>query len=523
MINYLIEFALIHVILFMAYKILLSRETQLASKRMYLLSSTLLALVIPLIQLPNFTPIENINITGSLSGLVLPEMVVGGGAASQSWYASLSWWNWLFIAVSTLLAIRFIVALVKLAILFSKSEPTELFGHNIRHLPELETSFTFFNWIFIDKDGFDQTYDIIRHEEAHIKYGHSYDLLLLNILTIPFWWVPSVWLAISELKFIHEYQADTYALGTVKYKNYLQTLIGHTLNRQGLILTNSFNDIPLTKRLKYMKQLKKKISTWKVVSIVLILAITGYTFSCQELSTVEIDKQAIDNQIAADNGPIFQIVDETANFNGGITEFYNYISSTLSYTEKAMKDKVSGKVFVEFVVNTNGTVSNVKILKGIGYGLDEEAKRVVEQSPNWIPGKQKGHVIRQRMVLPITFRHPDAPEIEEDVIKPIEAENMPEYPGGITAFFDYVKSNLNYPEEAQKMGLEGKVFVRFKVNTDGSISDVELLQGIGSGCDQEAKRVMENSPKWRPMIVEGKAQEVKMVLPIIFRLSESPQ
>jgi protein TonB len=136
------------------------------------------------------------------------------------------------------------------------------------------------------------------------------------------------------------------------------------------------------------------------------------------------------------------------------------------------------------------------------------------------------------MVLPITFNHPDYPIYNETPDEPktntyrkepggaafVEVQNMPTYPGGITAFYDYVSSNFNYPEEAKKMGLEGKVFVQFKVNTDGSISDVRIMRGIGSGCDEEAKKVVESSPNWNPMIVDGKAQEMTMVMPITFKL-----
>lgn len=340
--------------------------------RLYLLSATILALILPFINIPIGSPIQPINVAETVTSIILLEFTVINAPVEQSWYASLTWINWLFLVTSFIVAIRFIIALGQIIVVYSSSEPSKFYDYSIRHTAGLETIFTFFTWIFVDKNNPDNTPDIILHEEAHIKYAHSYDLILLNLMAIPFWWVPSIWLTIKELKQLHEYQADQYALNSNTYKNYARTLINYTLTKQGLILTNSFNDTPLTKRLNFMKQLKKKISPWKVVSIILMLSITVYTFSCQEMTTQELEKQVINEQIVKDDD-IFQVVDNSPVFPGGITEFYDYVGSSLQYTNKALKNKVSGKIFVELVVNTDGTVSNVIVLRGIGYGLDEEA------------------------------------------------------------------------------------------------------------------------------------------------------
>jgi protein TonB len=82
----------------------------------------------------------------------------------------------------------------------------------------------------------------------------------------------------------------------------------------------------------------------------------------------------------------------------------------------------------------------------------------------------------------------------------------------------YLGRNLRYPEAAREINIEGKVMVRFVVNEDGSISDVEVLRGIGGGCDEEAKRVVAGMPKWKPGKQEGKAVKVYFMLPISFKL-----
>ncbi len=524
MTDYLIEFALIHIILFVAYKLLLDQETQLATKRVFILSSTILALTIPFIQLPNFTPIDSINITESISQIMLPAMIIENQQGSNSWLAGMTWYHWFFMAISLVLAIRLMIAIIRLIILYVKSEPAKLFGSKVRHIHNLETSFTFFSLIFIDKNAAKNVPEIIHHEAAHIKYGHSYDLLLFNMLTILFWWVPSIWLSIRELRFIHEYEADSYTLGLISYKSYLQTLVNHSLNQKGLILTNSFNDIPITKRLNYMKLLKKKISPWKATSLLLILAITGYTFSCQTQNIAEVERHV---EAQMEDG-IFLIVEDPATPVGGIGEFYKYITENLQYPDKALENGVSGKIFIEFVVQKDGSISNIKILKGIGFGCDEEVLRLLADSPPWIPGKQKGRVVKQRFVLPITFKHPDFKESDlPDQVKIQDAggedrvflivEESASFDGGMTEFYNYVSNNLHYTNKALNDKIEGKVFIEFIVNVDGTISDVKILRGIGSGLDEEAKRVVEGSPIWIPGKQKGHIIRQKMVLPITFR------
>lgn len=112
----------------------------------------------------------------------------------------------------------------------------------------------------------------------------------------------------------------------------------------------------------------------------------------------------------------------------------------------------------------------------------------------------------------------DAPVVEKaDEIFDV-VENSPEFPGGMEAWNKYLSSNLKYPTQARRMGVEGTVYVVFVVNTDGSIQDVELLRGIGGGCDEEALRVVAGAPKWTPGKQRGRPVRVRMRLPIRFKL-----
>lgn len=101
---------------------------------------------------------------------------------------------------------------------------------------------------------------------------------------------------------------------------------------------------------------------------------------------------------------IFTIVEESAAPKGGMGAFYKYVADKLKYPPQARRMNIDGKVFVEFVINKDGSITDVRAVKGIGAGCDEEAVRVVQSAPAWTPGKQRGKPVRQKMVLPITFK-----------------------------------------------------------------------------------------------------------------------
>jgi periplasmic protein TonB len=110
--------------------------------------------------------------------------------------------------------------------------------------------------------------------------------------------------------------------------------------------------------------------------------------------------------------------------------------------------------------------------------------------------------------------------IEQEAPKEIftVVEEQPTYPGGDEARIKFLQANMKYPEEAKELGVQGKVFVTFVVEVDGSITDVKVLRGIGSGCDDEAIRVVKSMPKWVPGKQRGVPVRVQFNLPINFKL-----
>lgn len=116
------------------------------------------------------------------------------------------------------------------------------------------------------------------------------------------------------------------------------------------------------------------------------------------------DVQVKVEEVKEETDEIFTIVEESAAPKGGMAAFYKYVGDKMKYPPQARRMGIDGKVFVEFVINKDGSITDVKAVKGIGAGCDEEAVRVVQSAPSWTPGKQRGKPVKQRMVLPITFK-----------------------------------------------------------------------------------------------------------------------
>ncbi len=121
------------------------------------------------------------------------------------------------------------------------------------------------------------------------------------------------------------------------------------------------------------------------------------------------------------------------------------------------------------------------------------------------------------------FVEPNFDEAVEDEDRPgvyMIVEQMPEFPGGDKSLFQFIADNTKYPADAKDKGIKGRVFVNFIVEPDGSVSDIRVLRGIGGGCDEEAVRIVESMPKFKPGMQNGEAVRVSYTVPVNFRLED---
>lgn len=126
-------------------------------------------------------------------------------------------------------------------------------------------------------------------------------------------------------------------------------------------------------------------------------------------------------------------------------------------------------------------------------------------------------ITEETVIEDIIIEEAPEEEVAEEVFTIVE--EGAEFPGGIGAFYEFVQKNMKYPSQARRMGIEGKVYVQFVVDKDGSVTEVQAVKGIGAGCDEEAVRVLQKSPKWSPPKQRGKPVKQRIIIPIAFKLS----
>lgn len=153
------------------------------------------------------------------------------------------------------------------------------------------------------------------------------------------------------------------------------------------------------------KETLSKIPTEKVGRMEVFHLQNGETKEVESFAIIEMNKNVNTALEMAQTGDIFTIVEESAVPEGGMEKFYEHLMAKIQYPVAARQKNIEGRVFVEFVVNKDGSLANIRPVKGIGAGCDEEAVRAISSSPvRWIPAKQRGMVVNQRMVLPVTFK-----------------------------------------------------------------------------------------------------------------------
>ncbi|SMD34999.1 outer membrane transport energization protein TonB (TC 2.C.1.1.1) [Reichenbachiella faecimaris] len=126
-------------------------------------------------------------------------------------------------------------------------------------------------------------------------------------------------------------------------------------------------------------------------------------------------------------------------------------------------------------------------------------------------------ITEETVIEDIVFEEAPEEEVADEIFDIVEDQPGP--PGGMAAFYTYVAKEMKYPNQARRMGIEGRVFVQFVVDKTGNLTEVRAIKGIGAGCDEEAVRVLKNAPKWSPGKQRGRPVKVRMILPITFKLS----
>ena len=431
------------------------------------------------------------------------------------------------------MSFRFIAQLCSVFRMRWKGTRSMIDGQRIISIPTEADPFSFFGWIFLYLPGLkdESRQEILKHEQTHARQWHSMDVILCELINIVCWFNPFAWLIKTEIRLNLEYLADNKVAETTSdcklYQYHLLNLVNKNVQTG---LCNNFNVSHLKHRIIMMN--KKRTHTAGRIKYALFVPLAAALLIASNISCISSEKQeeiSEKQESRAAEGEVFQVVEEMPEFPGGMGECMKWLGQNIKYPADAKEKGVQGRVIVQFVVEKDGTIVNAKVVRGVDPDLDAEALRVVNQSPKWKPGKQKGEAVRVKYTLPIMFRlgndssdskaaeAPREAKVDENGVHQV-CEEMPEFPGGMAECMKWLGKNINYPEDCKKEGVQGRVIVQFVVDKDGSIKDPTIARGVHPSLDKEALRVLSSMPNWKPGKQKGEAVKVRYTIPVMFRL-----
>lgn len=673
MLAYFLKVNVAIVLFYAFYRLFFYKDTFFGWRRTALLCFFAVSAAVPLLNIQTWITEQEpmVAMADLYASVVLPELTVGTEVAPTDWksilseYANIAYWG-----IVALLMIRLIMQLAGIIRLTCRCRKIQIGNTSIHLLPKADGPFSFFHWIFIHPSSHteEEFNEILTHEQTHARQWHSIDVIISELVCIFCWCNPFAWLMKREIRTNLEYMADARVLENgYDSKTYQYHLLGLSHQKAAVTIYNSFNVLPLKKRIKMMNKKRTKeigrtkylmflplaallmivsnietvARTTKKIAVEVIEAVDPQTeqpapevqdpqvapqpeqdtktvtykgkvvdkdgkpiqgvkiLSVPNSTPTEVTTQAdgsfefkaspkakllflyqdgnkkkgisfTDERLPKENktnwtivynekwnevmqsdpgtpdNPIFEVVEHMPEFTGGgMPALMEYLSKNIKYPEAAMKKGIQGRGIVQFVVEKDGSIINVKILRGVDPELDKEAVRVVSAMPKWKPGTQRGEAVRVRFTVPVMFRLTEdkipvkyapienkinelvvvgyAPEgttvPEEGTIFEV-VEQMPEYPGGMPAMMEFISKNIKYPAAAQQAKIQGRVTIQFIVNTEGNIINPRVLRSADPLLDAEAIRLTTIMPKWKPGMQRGQAVNVKYTVPIMFRLQE---
>lgn len=441
---------------------------------------------------------------------------------------------WLVVA---LLALRFVVQLAGIFRLARRCSVQEIDGTTVHLLPRAEGPFSFFRWIFVCPGAHsrEELNEILTHERTHVCQWHSIDVLVGELACIVCWFNPFAWLMKREIRTNLEYMADEKVLETgYDSRTYQYHLLGLSHHKAAATIYNSFNVLPLKRRITMMnKRRTREIGRTKylmflplaallmIVSNIEAVARATQKIASEVIESVKPDETSAVQSQSQSQGTVTtqsqtaltqpqQGKPEKVTYKGKLTdEAGNPLGDVQIITDRKFQSTTVSTVNTdgEFRVETSSEAGIIfeytgkdgrKLMRG--YRADELAK----MDPDNL-------VI---VLIPVVSSpHEVAPNVFEVV------EKMPEFPnGGMPGLMKYLSDNIRYPEAAKVAGIQGRVTVVFVIDKDGSITNVETLRGVDAELDKEAIRVISSMPKWIPGMQKGKAVKVRYTVPVMFRL-----
>ena len=550
--HYLLQVNIYLIVFYGFYRLLLAKETYFILNRIYLICSGIFSLAIPFMQIDWFSQ-QQISKQIYVQVDQLNQFIVQ--ANPEALEQKLNWGNvvvMIYLLGVAFFLIRFTVQLLAVKKMFDGIKSGLAFSfwrkkvvaHN---LPEVAI--------------------VNHHEDIHIKQLHTFDVIFFELLGIITWFNPIIYLYKETVKSIHEFLADEAAAKFQGDKDaYSMLLLNQAFGVNVNTLTNGFFKKSMIKKRIFMlyKERSRKTAIVKYGIFVPLLAAALLLSSATIRKNEQILAVAEQVQIEGAKDVVRETLSEKLNLseekaievtisepqvkfatskvqgNDRIESFYKYLANNIKYPSTAADNHVQGNLIVSFTV-ANRKLENIVVAPKLGYGADEETSLTLAKynGSALADGKysmrveyrmtgaftkvlnenvvtKKGHTALNTITI-MGFTKSDD---ENRVYSFASIENPPSYPGGMTKFYEFLAETIKFPEEAKAAEIQGKVYISFVVDKDGSIADTKVERKLGYGTDEEAVRVVKLSKPWNPGLINGKPVRVKFSLPISFNLNK---
>lgn len=522
------------------YRLFFHKDTFFHWRRTALLCFLAISLLYPLLNLQEWVKAHEpmVAMADLYATVLLPEIAVEEAPMPIGI-------NWQGIILATLqisylcgvlfLSIRFIIQLASIIRLHFRCRSTEIQGTHVHILNKANGPFSFFHWIFVHPESHteEEMAEILVHENTHARQLHSADVLFSELMCIICWFNPFAWLMKREIRNNLEYLADQHVLQTGHdYKTYQYHLLGLAHHKAAATLYNSFNVLPLKKRIKMMnKKRTKKIGRTKylvflplaallmIVSNIEAVARTTKVFARDVIQAVERRTEQVTEALqpavtkitepAAPSATPLQ--EKTVEYKGVVVDETGKGMANATIGAEIWKNGAFQTIEIpDTKTDANGNFS-FHALEGITT-ISIDTKEI-SSSQNI----SKMDRLNLRIELPSAAARQ---KIEKELEVFDVVEEMPEFPGGSTAMMEYITKNLRYPAKAHQAGIQGRVIANFIVDKDGSIYNPGIIRSVNPDLDAEAIRVLSTMPKWKPGIQGGKEVRVRYTVPINFKLNK---
>ncbi|PXY01160.1 hypothetical protein DF185_10945 [Marinifilum breve] len=514
--NYLVQASGILAVFYVLYFLLLRNERFFNEIRWFLMASMVLAVFLPLVRIP-YTVLVEASPVDVLSGLSVGDWMAGSMPEAMpennSLFSIPQILFGIYLSVSLVLFIRSSIKVWQIWIMIEGKEFIERDNCKVILLDEQIPAFSFFGYVVINREEFEneELRNIFIHEKVHALQKHWIDLLLVEILSIVFWFNPFVWLFQIAIKQTHELLADDGVIARgFSIGQYQAILINQLMGAEVVGLANNFNHSINKKRMIMMSKEKgPKIRRYKlllmipVIAAVLVFNMKAVKVQAQDIEIVEIQEK----DVVKISGLV--IAEDEKELPG--------VTILVEGSKAGTVTNVYGKFELQVEKDANITISFI--------GLETRKMAVEDFILNG--NKENNYFLKIKMksqkgkVLPSEGNDWSSNEkAKKSTFNPddvfVMVEDMPQFPGGYAAIQKFINKSIVYPKVAKENGIKGRVFVTFIITKDGKIDKPKVVRSVDPSLDKEAIRVIKSMPDWTPGKQNGVIVKVAYTVPVNF-------